>query len=224
MKNIFVKHKNLIFQGLIFMGFLVALIFLFVALINVNVIYNTNNRIFSKEEISNITDDFDCILILGAGVKMDGSPTPMLRDRLLMGYEVYINNPSIPIVVSGDSENMDYCETKTMQEFLINKSVDKSDIICDGYGLSTYESIWRAKNVYGFNKILIISQKYHLYRAIYIADKLGMVAYGLDSALTDYAKQPLYSVREFFARLKDVIYSELNPNPKYLEKWEEIYE
>ena len=106
-----------------------------------------------------------------------------------------------------------------MKKFLLDKEISEEDIICDGYGLSTYESIWRAKNVYGYNKILIVSQKYHLYRAIYIANELGMTAYGIDGALTTYGKQPLYNLREYLARLKDVFYTEMRHNPKYIEKW-----
>lgn len=224
MKNTFLKHKKLIFQTLILMGFVVALVFLFVFSVNINIVAKTNDNIYSVDELIKIDGDFDCILILGAGVKSDGSPTAMLRDRLIVGFEGYVNHKSIPILISGDSENSDYCETITMQNVLLEKGVEKADIINDGYGLSTYESIWRAKNVYGFNRVLIVSQKYHLHRAIYIANEFGMTAYGLDGALTTYRKQPLYSFREWFARIKDMIYSEIKPTPKYTVLWEEIYE
>jgi vancomycin permeability regulator SanA len=102
--------------------------------------------------------------------------------------------------------------------------VAEESIICDGYGLSTYESIWRAKNVYGYKRILIISQKYHLYRAIYIAQELGLEAYGLDAALQGYAKQPIYNLREYLARIKDMIYAELCPTPQYTQRWENFNE
>ena len=111
-----------------------------------------------------------------------------------------------------------------MKQFLIDKGISEDNIISDGYGLSTYESIWRAKNVYGYNKILIISQKYHLHRAIYIAQKLGITAYGVDGALTSYGKQPIYSFREYLARIKDMLYSEIKPLPKYAEVWREVNE
>jgi vancomycin permeability regulator SanA len=130
------------------------------------------------------------------------------------------DKPTIPILISGDSEKADYCETITMNSFLIENGIEESRIINDGYGLSTYESIWRAKNVYGFDKILIVTQKYHLYRSVFIAKQLDMESYGVDGALQGYAKQPLYSVREYFARIKDIIYSELCPEPSYLTKWE----
>ena len=224
MSNIFVNNKKLILKSLIFMSFLVALVFLFVLIINLDIVTKTNDNIYSVDELIKLDDDFDCIIILGAGVKSNGSPTAMLRDRLIAGIEGYAHLKYVPILISGDSQYSDYRETVVMHNFLLDKGVEETNIINDGYGLSTYESIWRAKNVYGFNKILIVSQKYHLHRAIYIANELGMTAYGLDGALTTYGKQPLYSLRECLARIKDMIYSEMQPIPKYTEKWEGIYE
>ena len=224
MSNAFIKCKKIIQKSLIFMSFVLALVFLFVLVINVNIVTKTNDNICSVNELIKLDDDFDCIIILGAGVKLNGTPTDMLRDRLIAGFEGYKHLKNVPILNSGDSERSDYCETVTMHSFLLDKGAKETSIIDDGYGLSTYESIWRAKNVYGFNKILIVSQKYHLHRAIYIANELGLTAYGLDGALTSYGKQPLYSLRETLARIKDMIYAEMQPTPKYTEKWEEIYE
>ena len=224
LRHMFIKNKKSILQAFVFIGFVVALVFMFVLIINLNIVTQTNEIIYSIDELDELDQNYDCILILGAGVRNDGSPTPMLRDRLIAGFEAHNHFKSIPILISGDSENYSYRETQTMKDFLLEKSVNQSNIICDGYGLSTYESIWRAKNIYGFNKILIVSQKYHLNRAIYIANKMGLDANGLDAALTTYAKQPYYSLREYFARVKDTLYSELYPNPKYCEIWREINE
>lgn len=224
MKNIFVKHKNGILKTLIIMGFLVALVFLFVLIVNINMVAMTKSNIYTLDEINQISNDYDCILILGCGITADGTPTPRLRDRVMAGLEAYNYGCSEIIFVTGDSKDSDYTETVTMKNTLIENAVNNENIICDGYGLSTYESIWRAKNVYGYNKILIVSQKYHLYRAIYIAEQLGLEAVGIDAALDTYSKQPYYSFREYLARVKDMIYSELQPLPKYTDKWEEIYE
>lgn len=223
LKTITAKYKKPIFRTMIFIGYIVALVFLFALIINLSIISQTNDNIYSVNDIIKLDNDFDCILILGAGVKANGDPTDMLRDRLIAGYEAN-QQLEIPVFLTGDSENSDYTETVTMKRFLINKGIVEEDIISDGYGLSTYESIWRAKNVYGYNKILIISQKYHLHRAIYIAQKLGMIAYGVDGALTSYSKQPIYTFREYLARIKDMLFTEMTPMPAYTEKWEEKYE
>ena len=218
------KYGKPIKNSFIFIGFVVALVFLFALIINLNIVANTNDNIYSVDELIKLDKDFDCILILGAGIRADGSPTPMLRDRLLAGLEAYQHLNTVPIFLSGDSENGDYTETVTMRNVLVEKGVEESQIISDGYGLSTYESIWRAKNIYGFNKILIVSQKYHLHRAIYIANEFDMVAYGVDGALTTYGKQPIYNLREYLARIKDVLYAEILTTPKYTERWEKLYE
>lgn len=224
--NTFLRRKsNLLINSLAFMCYLIVLVLLFSALINLNIIDNNEQKIYSVDELEHIADTkYDCILILGAGVRKDGSPTPMLMDRLIAGYNAFLQDTSSIILLSGDSENADYRETVAMKNALIEMGVPEQNILCDGYGLSTYESIWRASNVYHYNKIIIISQKYHLYRALYIANELGMTAIGVDGALQGYSKQPIYSTREYLARLKDVFYTELNSGPKYVEFWEESNE
>lgn len=218
------NNKNKILKALALALYIVALVFLFVFIINLNVVAKTNDNIYSVDELIKISDDYDCILILGAGIKSDGSATDMLYDRIMVGFEAFENHKSEIVFLSGDSENEGYTETVTMKRVLNENGVENSNIICDGYGLSTYESIWRAKYVYGYDKILIITQQYHLHRAIYIAQELGLEAYGVDGALRTYFKQPMYSLREYIARVKDVIYAELCPDPKYLEIWEAMNE
>lgn len=217
------KNRKIIVTSLIFIAFILVLVSIFILIINVNMVSITNNRIFTVDDLDNL-EEYDCILILGAGIRQDGSATPMLRDRLITGISAYNHFENVPIFLSGDSENSNYQETLTMKNYLLENGINEADIICDGYGLSTYESIWRAKNVYGFDKILIVSQKYHLHRAIYIADEIGINANGLDAALTIYGKQPYYTFREYFARIKDVFYSEIYPTPKYNGMWREVNE
>lgn len=220
----FKNNKKTVLKILAFASGFVALAFLFVLTLNLIIVSQTNDNVYSPDEMIKISDDFDCILILGAGVKKDGSPTDMLYDRLAVAYQAYESGKSPVLFVTGDSENNDYTETVTMERVLCEMGVDKSAIISDGYGLSTYESLWRAKNVYGYKRVLIVTQEYHLYRAIYIAKKLGLEAYGLDGAIRNYGKQPIYSFREYFARIKDMIFAEMQPMPTYLEKWEAPHE
>ena len=219
-KAFFQNNRKSFLRGMAFIAYSISLVLIFALIINLNIVAKTNDNIYSLYELEKISSDFDCILILGAGVRKDGSPTPMLNDRLTTGYEAYISEKSDIIFLSGDSERSDYTETVTMKNVLLEKNVDKDCIISDGYGLSTYESIWRAKNVYGFKRILIVSQRYHLHRAIYIAHEMGLEAYGIDAALQGYAKQPFYSMREYLARIKDMIYAEMLPLPTYRIEWE----
>ena len=205
--------------AVIFLAVVCVLLILSLAILNMAIISRTEGSIYAPNELSSIDKTYDCILILGAGVRSDGTPTPMLRDRLISGIEAYRAGRAPLIVISGDSENAEYRETDAMEKMLTDNGVPSKAIICDGYGLSTYESIWRIKKVYGFDNILIVTQKYHLHRAIYLAEKMGVSADGYSASLQKYSKQIIYSSREFFARVKDLYYSAKLPDPKYTEKW-----
>ena len=213
-----------IFQSKAFKGSacFVLILFAFVSIslltLNMGIIDKTKDNIYSVAEIENRTEHYDCILVLGAGVRADGSPTPMLNDRLNAALSAYRAGASSVILVSGDSEKEDYRETDTMKRVLVESGVSEESIVCDEYGLSTYESIWRAKNVYGYKNILIVTQGYHLYRALFVSEKMGLCAKGVDAALQGYAKQPIYSAREIFARAKDFYYTLKMPKPKYTGK------
>lgn len=207
-----------------FIGFVFALILIFALIVNASIIANTEDRIYTADEITELNDKYDCILILGAGVRADGTPSSMLEDRLITGLSCYESGISKLVFISGDSDTASYTETVVMRNYLLKNGLSESDMLEDGWGLSTYESLWRAKNVYGFRKVLIITQKYHLHRALYIADSLGIKAVGVDSALRPYRRQPEYNVRETLARVKDMIFSELRPIATYTEKWGNTYE
>lgn len=204
---------------LLFVGYLVTLGLIFLCIINVSIINNTRSYICDVSETLP-ENEYDCILVLGCGVRADGSPTPRLEDRLIVALDAYNKGHSGIIFLTGDSEEGDYTETVTMKNYLIENGVDEANIVCDGYGLSTYESIWRAKNVYGFDNILIVTQKYHLHRALYIAEKMNLSAIGFNADLRKYSSQLKDDLRESLARFKDMIYSQVMPIPKYTEKWE----
>ena len=124
-----------------------------------------------------IRDDFegqsyDCILVLGAGLRQDGSPSDMLSDRLDVAIELYNEGVSEVIVLSGDRSGFDYDEVTAMADYCIENGIPESAIVEDGKGYSTYESILNLKNNGGYEKIVVVTQKYHLYRAIYMAQKM----------------------------------------------------
>lgn len=218
----FKSQKSNILKSIAFLLYLLVLLSIFVIVVNVNVVQNFKDKIYGIDDIESIFQNYECILILGAGVRDDGSPSPMLFDRLQTGKSAFLACEADFVFLSGDSESENYTETVTMRNELIKMGIEEDDIISDGYGLSTYESIWRIKYVYGFDKILIISQKYHLYRALYIANELGIDAIGIDAALRKYGKQPIYSLREYLARFKDVFFTELRLNPTYIQRWEDF--
>ncbi len=162
----------------------------------------TEDRIHSSE-ISSHPDlgGYDCILVLGAGVREDGTPSPMLADRVTVACELY-GAGGVPLLMSGDHTG-DYNEVGVMKELAMESGIPGEDIFLDHKGYSTYESLWRAKTVFGVKRIVIVSQGYHLHRALYIARELGMDAIGVASDLRPYRGQTRYEWRETLARFKD---------------------
>ena len=152
-------------------------------IINFYVILSTKNRIVSGD--SELLTDIDYIVILGAGIRR-GKPSPMLEDRLKTGISLYNNDISNKILITGDHMNDDYDEVTVMKNYLLEHGIPEEDIITDNYGISTYDSIYRVKNVYKSNKVVIVSQRYHLYRALFLSDNLDLESYGVEADLRYY--------------------------------------
>jgi SanA protein len=182
--------------------------------LNMLVISSTQDKILTLEEATN--SDVDCILVLGAGVGANGVPSPILRDRLDKGIELYQAQVSNRLLMSGDHGQVDYDEVNVMKNYAISSGITSSDIFMDHAGFSTYESLYRAKFVFQVEKVLIVSQKEHLYRAIYIAESLGMDAIGVAAEDIHYGGDEARDLREFLARIKDVFSLIIQPNPTYL--------
>lgn len=159
----------------------------------------------------------DCALVLGAGVK-NGSPTPLLKERLNCGVAVFNSGATNRILMSGDHGRENYDEVNAMKAYAKELSVPSDDIFMDHAGFSTYESMYRAKEVFCVKSAIVVTQKYHLYRAIYDARKLGIEAYGIDAEKLNYSfGVKLYNnSREFLARTKDVLWCIVKPSPTFL--------
>lgn len=176
---------------------------------------DVEDRIITAEDAAVLTD-VDCILVLGCGVRDNGTPSDMLRDRLLRGIEVYKLDAAPKILMSGDHGRTDYDEVNTMKQFAVAAGISSEDVFMDHAGFSTYESIYRAKEIFEADRIIIITQEYHLYRALYIADRLGVEAYGVASDYHAYAGQLMREFREILARCKDFVTTIYKPEPTYL--------
>ena len=181
-------------------------------IINFYVILSTKNRIVSGD--SELLADIDYIVVLGAGIRR-GKPSPMLEDRLKTGISLYNNDISNKILITGDHMNDDYDEVTVMKNYLLEHGIPEEDIITDNYGISTYDSIYRVKNVYKSNKVVIVSQRYHLYRALFLSDNLDLESYGVESNLRYYYGQWYREIREILARNKDFIKGIIKPKAVY---------
>ncbi len=197
-----------------YLMFLFSIGLIVILIINLYVVASTKEQIMTSSTIK-ASKDIDCILILGAGV-WEGSPSPMLKDRLNAGIELYKSDISNKLIMSGDHGREEYDEVNVMKEFAINNGINSEDIFMDHAGFSTYESIYRTKEIFQAKKIIIVTQKYHLHRALYIANKLGLEAVGISADSQKYSGQMYRELREILARNKDFALGILKPKPTYL--------
>ena len=182
--------------------------------VNFYVVLSTKSRIISIDEAKDLTD-VDCILVLGAGV-YGNKPRPMLEDRILTGIELYNNGVAKKIIMSGDHGQEDYDEVNVMKSYAIDEGINSSDIFMDHAGFSTYDSIYRLKEIFEVDKVVIVTQEYHLYPALYIAKELEIEAYGVSANLRDYPGQFKREVREILARDKDLVKVIFKPSSTYV--------
>lgn len=176
---------------------------------------STKDNILTQEQAAQL-ENVDCILVLGCGVHDDGSPSDMLHDRLKRGVALFEAGASPKLLMSGDHGRVGYDEVDAMKTFAVEAGIASEDVFMDHAGFSTYESMYRAKEIFQAKKIIIVSQEYHLYRAIYIAEQLGMEAYGVSANYRNYRNQSAMDTREVLARVKDAVTCVFKPEPTYL--------
>ena len=172
-------------------------------------------RIVSADAAAELSD-VDCILVLGCFVQEDGVPSDMLADRLRRGVELYQAGAAPKLLMSGDHGRTDYNEVEAMKQYAIDQGVPSTDVFMDHAGFSTYESVYRAKEVFEADTVLIVTQEYHLKRAVYIANALGLKAYGVACDYHRYTGQLSRELREVLARVKDFGTTVFRPEPTFL--------
>ena len=177
----------------------------FIAITNLVAVGTTQDDIVSEDEAA--ARPSDAILVLGASVFADGTPSGILQDRLNEAARLYFLGASPRIIVSGDGRQTSYNEPAAMKDYLINLGVPSSAIFCDRAGYSTYDSTYRARYIFDCETLTVVTQSYHLTRAVYSARGLGIDAIGVASDGGPYAKQSYYDLREIGARSKDFVYT-----------------
>ena len=168
---------------------------------NAAAIHTTQDDIVDQQAAASF--DADAIIVLGASVYPDGTPSGILQDRLDDGIALYFAGAAPKIIMSGDNGTESYNECWAMKQYAISQGVPSEDVFCDHAGFSTYETMYRARHVFGADRVVIATQTYHLYRAIYDAQGVGMEAIGVPSDYGEYVNQSWYDFREIFARTKD---------------------
>lgn len=183
--------------------------------INLWVTCTVNDRILTEQQAAQL-EAVDCILVLGCQVRSDGTPSHMLEDRLRRGVALYEAGAAPKILMSGDHGTKYYNEVDAMKRYALEAGVPSADVFMDHAGFSTYESMSRALRVFEADKIIIVTQEYHLYRAIYAAKALGIEAYGVAADYRTYSGQLSRDIREVLARVKDFGMAIFQPDPTYL--------
>lgn len=176
---------------------------------------SVRDRILTPEQAA-ADGDFDCILVLGCQVWADGSPSKMLRDRIDRGLELYQAGAAPKILMSGDHGTIGYDEVNAMKRIATDAGVASEDVFMDHAGFNTYDSLYRAEAIFGAERVIIVTQAYHLSRALYIASRLGLEAVGVSCDTRRYAGQTMRDIREVLARDKDFFQCVFLPEPTYL--------
>ncbi len=200
----------------------IAVIFLISALLFTSLqlyvmLYPLSDIFDSVEQLEKIERP-QAVLVLGAAVYASGNPSPVLKDRLDYAYQVYeYYDGKIAVIVSGDNGTVEYNETKVMYDYLISKGVNADDIYRDYAGFNTYDSIYRAGYIFKVQSVIICTQRFHIYRALYIAKRLGFKAYGYAAENKSIYNMTYNHIRESLARIKAVMETDImKRQPKYL--------
>lgn len=208
--------KRKVFKSMIIALLILALLSV-VAVFSINAyVKSVGKKLMVTPESATELKNVDCILVLGCGVRDDGTPSDMLRDRLERSIELYFSGVAPKLLMSGDHGRVEYDEVNIMKQYAIDKGVPSEDVFMDHAGFSTYESIYRAKEIFCADNIVIVTQEYHLYRALYLAKSFGLEAHGVSSDYYIYAGQTMRDIREILARNKDFFTAIFKPYPTYL--------
>lgn len=206
--------KRTLRRALAGVGIACALLLALALGVNGYVVLSSRDRVLSLAE--GPPGEVDCILVLGCGVYADGSPTPMLYDRLARGVELYGAGWADVLLLSGDNRSADYNELATMDRVAQDLGAPAEAITLDYAGLSTYDSLYRAREIFGVTSLVIVTQDYHLSRALYLAEALGLEAWGVAAEGEDRPGQLYRELREILARDKDFFWAILQPEAAIL--------
>lgn len=205
---------RLLFRFIKFIIKIGILIAVLAVIINLYVIKSTDDQIivhYNGDRSSVTNSDLveisriepECIMVLGAAVNPDGSPSQMLKDRLETGIALYHMGVAPKLLLTGDNGQMEYNEVQVMKNFAVDRGVAEEDIFLDHAGFSTYDSVYRASYVFGVESMVVVSQEYHLYRALYGCNRMGIDAVGASADQAVYRGQEMREGREILARVKD---------------------
>lgn len=205
-----VPRKPFPLQYILFRVLVIGLILLALAILPSILIRNRHRPDIVSRDIAS-GKKADAILVFGAGIYKDGSPTPMLADRVEEGISLYFKGAAPKLLLSGDHGQKNYDEVSAMKQLALNAGVPEEDIFLDHAGFSTWDSLKRAKEVFGAESLCLVTQRYHLYRALFLAERVGLESWGVAADARPYADQWYNEAREILAVDKAVFTALFNP-------------
>lgn len=193
----------------------------------ISVVSLTSFSFYAKNKIADSTTELvydgiqsvpssQTVLILGSKVFSDGRLSHVLQDRVLTALELYENGKVEKFLVSGDHGKKNYDEVNAVRKFLLSKGVKAEDIFLDHAGFDTYDSFYRARDIFKVNSMIVVTQEFHLPRALYIGKSLGLDVHGLKADKRVYKANVYNNIRELFSSSKAYLEVALNVKPKFL--------
>lgn len=176
-------------------------------------------RLYSSQYIYDSPSDLPVVytgIIPGASVKPNGTLSHITYDRTMSAVEAYSMGKISRVLISGDHGQKEYDEVNTIRRFILKKSVLPADVFMDHAGFDTYATMTRATKVFLVEDAVIFTQRYHLYRAVFIARMKGIKAYGCVSDKRTYLDIERYKKREMLANVKALYEVVFDISPKYL--------
>ncbi len=186
-----------------------------VAVCNIIVIASASKYIVDFDTAAEL-GNIDCIIVLGAGVKEDGTLSNILHERVECGMNLYFSGASERLLLSGDHSRENYNEVGAMKEYMVSRGIDKNVVFTDHAGFDTYDTAYRAKEIFKAERVLIVTQDFHISRAVFIARSVGLDAYGVECDTGRLGNNIFDDLREVAARTKYVLDAIFKPKPKYL--------
>lgn len=207
-KQKIIKFVKNLFLTALFIGGLCVLL---VSVCNLTVIWGSQKKVNTQD-----VPKCDAVIILGAMVRGD-TPSAILKSRLDKGCELYFSGAADRIIMSGDHGRTDYDEVNAMKAYAVSKGVPEEHIFTDHAGFDTYDSMYRAKAVFLCEKVIVVTQAFHINRAVFLGNALGLETYGVTCSEENY--RPAFfttHVREPMARVKACANALFKPKPRYL--------
>jgi SanA protein len=153
-------------------------------------------------------------VVFGAGLNRDGTPTPVLRDRVKTAHQLYQAGKVEKVLMSGDNRFINYNEPGAMKAYAVEIGIPEEDIVLDYAGRRTYDTCYRAKAIFQLSEAILVTQDFHLPRALYTCNTLGLNSWGVSADLRPYRDSGFWKIRETLASLVAFIQVHItNPEP-----------